>query len=102
MAKPTLIYDGECGFCSRWIERWRVSTGDRVDYVTSQEAAPEFPEISGGEFAEAVRWVGADGERLSGAPAILRCACHGVSGSENASFPLQGHAGVCAPGRRCL
>ena len=71
MAKPTLIYDGECRFCSRWIERWRASTGDRVDYVTSQEGAPEFPEISGGEFAEAVQWVGADGERFSGAPAIL-------------------------------
>jgi predicted DCC family thiol-disulfide oxidoreductase YuxK len=71
MAKPTLIYDGECGFCSRWIERWRLSTGDRVDYVTSQEASPKFPGISGGELAEAVQWVGADGERLSGAPAVF-------------------------------
>jgi len=71
MAKPTLIYDGECGFCSMWIERWRVSTGDQVDYVTSQEAAPKLPGISEGEFAEAVQWVGADGERLSGAPAIF-------------------------------
>ena len=71
MAKPTLIYDGECGFCRRWIERWRVSTGDRVDYLTSQEAAPKFPAISEGEFAEAVQWVGADGERLSGAPAVF-------------------------------
>jgi predicted DCC family thiol-disulfide oxidoreductase YuxK len=71
MAKPTLIYDGECRFCRRWIERWRVGTGDRVDYVTWQEAAPRFPEISAEEFAEAVQWVGADGERLSGAPAIL-------------------------------
>lgn len=71
MAKPTLIYDGECRFCSRWTERWRVSTGDKVNYVTSQEAAPEFPEISESDFATAVQWVGADGERLSGAPAIF-------------------------------
>ena len=71
MAKPTLIYDGECGFCSRWIERWRLSTGDRVDYVTSQEAAPKFPGISAEELAEAVQWIGADGERLSGAPAVF-------------------------------
>jgi predicted DCC family thiol-disulfide oxidoreductase YuxK len=71
MAKPTLIYDGECKFCGRWIERWRVSTGGKVDYVTSREAASEFPAISQKEFAEAVQWVGADGERLSGAPAIL-------------------------------
>ncbi len=71
MAKPTLLYDGECGFCSLWIERWRATTGDRVDYVTWQEAAPRFPEISEAEFAEAVQWVGSDGERLSGAPAVF-------------------------------
>jgi predicted DCC family thiol-disulfide oxidoreductase YuxK len=71
MAKPTLIYDGECGFCRRWIERCRLSTGDQVDYVTSQEAASKFPSISEGELADAVQWVGTDGERLSGAPAIF-------------------------------
>ena len=80
MAKPTLIYDGECGFCSRWIERWRLSTGDQVDYVTSQEAAPKFPGISEAEFAEAVQWVGADGERLSGAPAVFAALATGSSG----------------------
>jgi lipase maturation factor 1 len=71
MAKPTLIYDGECGFCSRWIERWRVITGDQVQYLTSQEAAPRFPGISEAEFAEAVQWIGKDGQRLAGAPAIF-------------------------------
>ena len=38
MAKPTLLYDGECGFCSMWIERWRAIRGDRVEYVTWQES----------------------------------------------------------------
>jgi predicted DCC family thiol-disulfide oxidoreductase YuxK len=71
MAKPTLIYDGECAFCSRWIERWRVRTGERVEYLTSQEAETKFPEISEAELREAVQWVGQEGERLSGAPAIF-------------------------------
>jgi lipase maturation factor 1 len=71
MARPTLIYDGECGFCARWIERWRVTTGDRVEYLTSREAASKFPAISEGEFSEAVQWVGENGERLSGAPAVF-------------------------------
>src|SRR5437773_2587310 len=31
-AKPLLIFDGECGFCRRWIERWQAKTGDRIDY----------------------------------------------------------------------
>jgi lipase maturation factor 1 len=71
MSKPTLLYDGECGFCAMWIERWRAITGDRVEYVTWQEAGPKFPEISAAEFAKAVQWVGSDGEHLSGAPAVF-------------------------------
>jgi lipase maturation factor 1 len=68
---PTLIYDGDCKFCARWVERWRVTTGERVRYITSQEAVAEFPEIAEQETNEAVQWVGADGERLSGAPAVF-------------------------------
>jgi predicted DCC family thiol-disulfide oxidoreductase YuxK len=68
---PTLIYDGDCKFCTRWVERWRVTTGERVRYITSREAAKEFPEIAAQEFDEAVQWVGADGERLDGAPAVF-------------------------------
>ncbi len=69
--RPVLIYDGECRFCGRWIERWREMTGDRVDYQPSQELAGKFTDISAEEFATAVQWVGADGERLSGAEAVL-------------------------------
>ena len=69
--RPTLIYDGDCKFCARWVERWRASTGERVRYITSQEAAAEFPEIAEQESNEAVQWVGANGERLSGSPAVF-------------------------------
>jgi lipase maturation factor 1 len=71
MAKPVLIYDGDCQFCCRWIERWRGLTGDRVDYRASQDCAAEYPKISEGEFATAVQWVGSDGRRESGAAAVL-------------------------------
>jgi lipase maturation factor 1 len=72
MAQPsTLIYDGECKFCARWVERWRATTGDRVRYITSREAVQEFPEITEQQSNEAVQWVGANGERLSGSPAIF-------------------------------
>lgn len=69
--RPVLIYDGECRFCRRWIERWRVMTGDRVDYQASQDLVGKYAEISPEEFALAVQWVGANGERLSGAEAVL-------------------------------
>lgn len=68
---PTLIYDGDCTFCARWVERWRVTTGDRVRYITSQEATTQFPEIAEQDTNEAVQWVEADGQRLSGAPAVF-------------------------------
>jgi lipase maturation factor 1 len=69
--RPTLIYDGDCTFCARWVERWRATTGDRVRYLTSQKAAEEFLDIAKQESNEAVQWVGAEGERLSGAPAVF-------------------------------
>jgi predicted DCC family thiol-disulfide oxidoreductase YuxK len=69
--RPTLIYDGDCKFCARWVERWRANTGERVRYITSQEAAAEFPEIAEQESNEAVQWVGDSGERLSGSPAVF-------------------------------
>jgi hypothetical protein len=42
-----------------------------VRYITSQEAAAEFPEIAEQESNEAVQWVGDSGERLSGSPAVF-------------------------------
>ncbi len=69
--RPVLIYDGECRFCCRWIERWRMMTGDRVDYQPSQKLAGKYAGISEEELAEAVQWVGVEGERLSGAEAVM-------------------------------
>ncbi len=46
VAQPTLIYDGACGFCTRWVERvrrWDVR--DRVALLTLQD--PSALELSG-------------------------------------------------------
>ena len=48
--RPVLVYDGDCDLCRRWIARWSHVTGDRVDYVSSQETAHLFPEISPERF----------------------------------------------------
>ena len=48
--KPLMIWDGECHFCKRWIERWREITAGKVDYATYQEAAARFPEIPVEQF----------------------------------------------------
>ena len=69
--RPLLIYDGACGFCGKWIGRWRGMTGDLVKYLPSAEAARFFPEIPASEFERAVQLIRSDGSRCSGAEAVL-------------------------------
>ena len=69
--KSVLLYDGRCGFCKIWIRYWRQLTGDRIEYVTSQEAGERYPQISPKSFAESVQLVRPDGSFASGARAVF-------------------------------
>jgi len=69
--KTLVIYDGGCGFCKKWIERWRRITGDSVEYRPSAEIGALFPEIPASEFERAVQLIRTDGSRCSGAEAVL-------------------------------
>ncbi|HEX4621010.1 MAG TPA: hypothetical protein VH208_05515, partial [Myxococcaceae bacterium] len=42
-ALPTLLFDRDCGFCKRWIERWRSQLGERVAFQPLQEWAEPAP-----------------------------------------------------------
>jgi len=70
--KPLMIWDGECHFCRRWIERWREITAGEVDYTTYQEAAHRFPEIPLEQFQRAVAFIEPDGQTFFGAEAVYR------------------------------
>ena len=70
--KPLMIWDGECHFCRRWIERWREITAGEVDYVTYQEAANRFPEIPVEQFKSAVAFIEPDGQAFFAAEAVYR------------------------------
>jgi lipase maturation factor 1 len=70
--KPLMIWDGECHFCKRWIERWREITTGEVDYVTYQEAAARFPEIPLEQFKRAVALIKPDGQTFFAAEAVYR------------------------------
>ena len=70
--KPLMIWDGECHFCRRWIERWREITVGEVDYTTYQEAAHRFPEIPLEQFQRAVAFIEPDGQTFFGAEAVYR------------------------------
>ena len=70
--KPLMIWDGECHFCKRWIERWREITSGEVEYVTYQEAANRFPEIPIEQFKRAVAFIEPDGKAFFAADAVYR------------------------------
>ena len=70
--KPLMIWDGECHFCKRWIERWREITAGKVDYATYQEAAARFPEIPIEQFKRSVVFIEPDGEAFFAAEAVYR------------------------------
>ena len=80
MARPVLIYDGDCGFCRYWVERWKHVTRGRVDYEPSETAAPRFPAIPSQRFVESVVYVGSDGSVSYAAEAVFRALAQAPRG----------------------
>jgi len=71
-SKPLVVFDGDCNFCRRWVERWREMTRGAVDYAPFQEAAARFPEIPRENFAQALHFIEKDGTVYRGAEAVFR------------------------------
>ena len=78
-ARPTLVYDGDCGICRYWVEYWRGLTGERVVYRPYQEAAADFPAIPREAFRHAIQFIETDGRVYAGAAATFR-VLRGISG----------------------
>ena len=73
-AKPLMVFDGDCRFCRFWIVRWQQATGNKVDYIESQDAsvASRFPELSKERFEKSVQLIETDGTVYGGAEAVFR------------------------------
>ncbi len=73
-AQPLMIFDGDCGFCRRWIARWQQTTGGLVEYLPLQDprVAERFPELSREQLEQAVHFIARTGEVASGAEAVCR------------------------------
>jgi predicted DCC family thiol-disulfide oxidoreductase YuxK len=69
--KPLIIWDGECHFCRRWIERWKEITRGEVDYESYQQLGEKFPEIPRAQFERSVVLVETGGAVFSGAEAVF-------------------------------
>src|SRR6478735_9069347 len=70
--KPLMIWDGECHFCRRWIERWHEITAGEVEYATYQENADRFPEIPREQFQRSVVYIDNSGQVFIAAEAVYR------------------------------
>ena len=86
-AKPLMVYDGDCNFCTLWVRRWQQLTGGAVEYIPAQDPpiAARFPEIPSKEFDTAVQLIETDGTVYSGAEAVFRALAH----SPNRRWPLR-------------
>lgn len=70
--RPWVLYDGQCGFCTRAVERWRTHTGEHVHYEPSSCATTYFSEIPNELLEHTVVLVDTDGQVLTGAQAVFR------------------------------
>ncbi|WP_309397267.1 thiol-disulfide oxidoreductase DCC family protein [Cerasicoccus maritimus] len=70
--KPTLLWDGDCGFCGRSAWRLERRTGESVDYAPYQTMLARFPEIPESALEHAVHLVESDGAVYHSAQAIFR------------------------------
>lgn len=70
--RPLLIFDGDCSFCRRWIERWKNLTGDAIEYAPYQNASERAPSVPRENFGKAVHLVEPDGRITRGAEAVFR------------------------------
>lgn len=72
MADATLIYDGECGMCSRAVTWFETRAGDRLELLACQDPVRErdYPQISRTQCMESMWLVMADGTRYAGEQAL--------------------------------
>jgi predicted DCC family thiol-disulfide oxidoreductase YuxK len=73
---PTLVYDGDCGFCGYWARYWNQLTGERVSYRPYQEVAGDYPEIALADYQRAVQYIAPDGQHASAAEASFLTLSH--------------------------
>jgi lipase maturation factor 1 len=78
LSRPVLLYDGNCGFCLRWVRRLqRWDRRSALDYVAAADrgAVVGLPPLSDAALDRAMHLVTPDGRVYAGAralPALLR------------------------------
>jgi lipase maturation factor 1 len=69
---PLIIFDGNCGFCRFWIDRWKKRVGDKAVFTSSQDLGRVPDGVSKDDFTSTVILIEPDGKILRGAKAVFR------------------------------
>jgi len=75
--KPLMAWDGNCGFCHYWVLRWKMFTGENVEYRPFQESANRFPDVDYKYFKQAIRFIDLDGKIYTGPAAAFQAFQYG-------------------------
>lgn len=70
LEKPTLVYDGDCGFCYWWVLRWRNITKDEVRYIPFRDMRDCLPSLE--QPSVSVCLLESDRKVYTGAEAVFR------------------------------
>jgi predicted DCC family thiol-disulfide oxidoreductase YuxK len=70
--RPLMVFDGDCSFCKRWVERWKWLTLDEVDFEPYQTASANFPEIPIEHFHRGVQVIEPNGAVTKNAKAVFK------------------------------
>lgn len=77
MSQATLLFDGDCRFCRRWIRKWEDMTRESISYRPYQEALSSFPQVSEKDCKSAVQLILPDQKVYSGAHAVFKALALG-------------------------
>lgn len=72
LERPLLLWDGDCGFCRFWVERWKGVLDGRVDFLPSQELKAIPRGVTREDFQRGVVLLEPKGQVSKGAEAIFR------------------------------
>lgn len=74
--RPLVLFDGDCGFCRRWVERWRGRTQGRVLYRPASPGVRWLLGIRKRDTRRAMQLLEPSGRVYSGADAVFRALGH--------------------------
>ena len=74
-----LVFDGECGFCERLASKWYEKTGEKINFVPSNELSDKYGYTSAEEFTKEIKLIYPEGMVYGGAAAAFKVIEHSKS-----------------------